>query len=91
MVVVRWFDLVLNDHNAVAAKVVHEQIKREWADRRLLKLQLEIHAEHVTQGVKVLGEPRRELLCFVRPQVPQISALEDAELLLHHGDLRIRR
>ena len=87
VVVIGASELVL-DHDprlvvATAVQPSAENVGAETADRLLGSMWFQREPERLTQARQVLGlrQPRREMLCLVRPNRPQIQRIQGLRFL----------
>ena len=85
VLVVRRLKLVLDDHEAVAAKLAGHNVHREVTHVALALLALKLQTKRLAQLVEVVVEPGREVLLLVRPDGAGLDALHQPqrELVRH--------
>lgn len=73
--VVSTLNLILDEYPTVARRVLAEDVCTKRTDILLLRLQLQLNTDRLTQKgeVLLLGEPRRKLACFGSEYLTQID------------------
>ena len=78
MAVISPFELVFDEHPGIGGDVLTQDVGSKWTDRLLLRLQLQIDPEGLSEQAEVLGpgEPRCEVRCLADPDVTQIDTVK---------------
>ena len=82
MSMIRWLDLVLDENPALSCHVLRENICRERSHLLFNGFDLQLYAEGFSEEsqVRFLGEPRCEVLRFVRPRLAERDLFESSEI-----------
>ena len=67
MLVIGWFQLVLNYYHTVASNFASYEITRKRSNFGLFFHQFQVHLDSITELGQIISQPRREIGCFVWP------------------------
>ncbi len=77
---IRVCELVLDEDPSAIGRIVGNDVRTVRPHLDFTALEVQVKANHLGKAVQVLGEPRREVVCFVGPRFSQVGGNELPQL-----------
>ena len=80
VVVVSRLQKILDYDEMAGVRILENHVNCERADGELLPLEFKIHLQFLAEQIRVVRQPRREVSCFIPPDLAQQHILQVMQL-----------